>query len=68
MLSTSQSFKRGMIAGALLLAALNSVLILLMPSVAMVTPELRALAAANLLVNIFIVIFLYRRERRAGAA
>ena len=68
MLRTSRSFKRGMLAGALLLAALNSVLILLMPSVALVTPGLRALAAANLFVNIFFVIFLWSRERRAGAA
>jgi len=68
MLTTSQSFKRGMLAGALLLASLNSVLILLMPSVSIVTPELRALAAANLLVDVSVVIFLYSRERRAGAA
>jgi hypothetical protein len=67
MLRTSPSFKRGLLAGALLLAAFNSVLMLLMPSIPVVTPELRMLAAANLLVCVSGGIFLYNRERRGRA-
>jgi hypothetical protein len=71
MLKTSQAFKRGLLAGALLLAGFNSVLVLLMPAIPaipVVPPELKVLAALNLLVCVSAGAFVYHRERRAGAA
>jgi len=71
MLRTSQPFKRGLLAGALLMAGFNSVLVLVMPAIPaipVVPPELKVLAALNLVFCVFAGIFLYQRERRAGAA